>query len=1149
MSETDQILSNTSVTTSEIAGSPGIGVQFFPSTSDIIGVTFNEGPSQASEWQKRFVRTTAPSGYGGSLITPIARMSTTSNSTGGESFKTRASHEFGIVYFDERGRHGAVQSIGSAYVPGYSVQERGANEFGAAYVRLNINHAPPEWAVSYRIVYAGNNTISEFVQCSTPGAFVAASQETGQTRIYVSLNYLQTSEASYAEAYGAISQDDGTKVLYRHAPGDTLRIIGYSSTSGTVFRPNQNYEFRVLGTETLDPDMTSHPLFEGEDAGGDINRSGEFLVLEDNPVAIGFSITDIAAGTDKWKDRCIFEISRPRKEIADSAKPYYETNYGGQILPNGDHQYNEILMTKGDVYYRQVPVGANQVQGGNFVSTISGGVDNPNISSNFVGYFLETEGFTDLYKADSKSYGRIHFLDPNASEVERSSSLMFSEKTFTGSLDINYFSFPQIGNFKDLPLANGGVNRLISDNVLLHAYQDSKVSYLPVARDVLQTGQEDAIVTSSKVLGTATEIPITSSIYGHGESVIVIEGDHYYFDPRLQKVMMLKDGKNPVCISDYGVDSYVKSKVEDWAAGGSWKAILGHDPDNNELLFCLVNKGDLPLDPTINVASDGDSKSTSKLNSYQRMGVLAFDLMSKKRWKTRYSYLSHIFSKIGNSLVSFWGSAAQTTPWRHGSDYGSNQFFNKPPSDTSFVCVSNAGTETVKEFVMLNAVSDRWVDAKIKTDQQSEYADSFRVWKDYDGIKYSEIPKTNVNIDESRLTQRLKFLPAYPNTNIGMDPLVTIKNIGTMPHVFVTANIPLESSFWRPPCPVGKETFIVEQKFGEQEVYPIGAHPDSDYVFDRKAFINRVYVSDTGMGKVEAAMPLTVFLSQFNSENSVWEGTVSANVTDTSVTISAFEDIYEEITIGGNDAVQINFAVPGADYYPVDENGNATDTPLNLGDAKALELTRLLVMPLVSGIGIAATNAERINESLYIDGTDLTSWNPSDFNNDGAVNTADLLEFLTEFGNPESGPADLNNDGSVSTADLLEFLTAFGSIVQYGCKDPLANNYDPDADIDDGTCTYDNPDDGGGGVEEETDEEDPKIDIWNVVTGSVNARLYIGYVGDIDGDYTKGRYMSIEVTANPINIPALNFESLLVDHNTAVKKSRNISSQTRKRKK
>jgi len=47
---------------------------------------------------------------------------------------------------------------------------------------------------------------------------------------------------------------------------------------------------------------------------------------------------------------------------------------------------------------------------------------------------------------------------------------------------------------------------------------------------------------------------------------------------------------------------------------------------------------------------------------------------------------------------------------------------------------------------------------------------------------------------------------------------------------------------------------------------------------------------------------------------------------------------------------------------------------------------------------------------------------PADYDNDGDVDTADYLEFLSFFGNPCSGcPQDLNNDGLVNSADFALF--------------------------------------------------------------------------------------------------------------------------------
>ncbi len=56
-----------------------------------------------------------------------------------------------------------------------------------------------------------------------------------------------------------------------------------------------------------------------------------------------------------------------------------------------------------------------------------------------------------------------------------------------------------------------------------------------------------------------------------------------------------------------------------------------------------------------------------------------------------------------------------------------------------------------------------------------------------------------------------------------------------------------------------------------------------------------------------------------------------------------------------------------------------------------------------------------------------------DFNNDGAINTSDLVELLVHFGQSiEHGEpgheTDMNHDGVVNTADLTQFLARFGLV-------------------------------------------------------------------------------------------------------------------------
>lgn len=59
-----------------------------------------------------------------------------------------------------------------------------------------------------------------------------------------------------------------------------------------------------------------------------------------------------------------------------------------------------------------------------------------------------------------------------------------------------------------------------------------------------------------------------------------------------------------------------------------------------------------------------------------------------------------------------------------------------------------------------------------------------------------------------------------------------------------------------------------------------------------------------------------------------------------------------------------------------------------------------------------------------------TVTNSADLNNDGVVNTADLLLLTSNFGTACDGdcPTDLNNDGVTNSADLLILMQQWGSV-------------------------------------------------------------------------------------------------------------------------
>ena len=148
------------------------------------------------------------------------------------------------------------------------------------------------------------------------------------------------------------------------------------------------------------------------------------------------------------------------------------------MFPSHDH-------VGGDVYFRAVPMNIQKIVNTQFVSLISGSSTNDTSESNFTPYFIETEGFTDSHISNTHDYGRIHFIDRDASEAERKYSLTFSEQTSLGSFQPRWLSFPSIGNFKDYSFEFGEIDAIDFDGQFLNSFHENRVLKIPFQRNIL----------------------------------------------------------------------------------------------------------------------------------------------------------------------------------------------------------------------------------------------------------------------------------------------------------------------------------------------------------------------------------------------------------------------------------------------------------------------------------------------------------------------------------------------------------------------------------------------------------------------------------------------------------------------------------------
>ena len=530
-------------------------------------------------------------------------------SSGTLSFKSSASHEFGMVYYDERGRHGFVNPIGSVYVGGYSSQDRGdLNSQGAVQIRVsNITHQPPSWARNYKIVYSKNTSVDKFVQYSAGGALVknSDSENADPNTIFVSLNYLQGHPISYSDSYGARGRDN-TPVLYSFTPGDRLRVISYflSQDGENISRRYpSNAEFEVVGLFSFDDN--DNPFEVEQDGDGVVSEAaqGLFVAIKSNQDAQGFRYEDVRDGVHNWGDNCIFEIFSPRKSLESDERLYYEIGQTFPIIYAGDgeggfdfyHQFSEVLMTQGDVFFRRHAVNLREFDtGSGFIDLLQDNTDDEEVfipESNFKNYYLESEAATDLFESRAISIGRPNIVKKEASQSRREASIIHSDRDVVESRKLGYSSFNRtIPSDIEIDVKAGAVNYMTNHQDSIFFVQRNKCGHIPVDRNLISDlSGTSSLIASSKFLGTPRYYAGDAGCDDNPESVVDIDNIAYFAHKSLGKVFKVSGANGVNVISDRNMTSFFREVFDTAIAVFDKPRIVGgYDPIKKEYLLTVV---------------------------------------------------------------------------------------------------------------------------------------------------------------------------------------------------------------------------------------------------------------------------------------------------------------------------------------------------------------------------------------------------------------------------------------------------------------------------------------------------------------------------------------------------------------------------------
>jgi hypothetical protein len=757
------------------------------------------------------------------------------------SWKAGVTHNFGLIFYDKKGRSGPVIDLGSVYVSTIGERAAASENLGRAKITVNaLTGTPPSWAEKFNIVYGGNDDIETFKQYAVADGFasfyidndydatVAAFDETDSTKnIFLSLKNWSGSSVSYV---GSTEAD----YEYKYKVGDVLKVLRYttaitSETDETYAYPT-DIESKIVNKLILLADMTDKSSAEAiqaeldsleannqvegfsvlfrriKDAFTDQESLGEeqarlqeeldnllsvrqYKYGVSNPICFGnyapckghfLEIQDIDStgwssadyeghiqpdGTPiandshssdlhfhpiaNWRKKVLVEINSPKRNSAK--RVYRELNTFQSVSAWGSASY---LLNDGDVYLKNTllmfPTAI--AVGGATLNDYS----SRNLSSYRMSYeaggekveLLESEHASHFFHSKASDHGHFKAINEDASTVERSSSITYSDFQANDSKILRYSSFNlKNANYKDLPYKYGQIDRIFEEDGYMFVFQDSKVCKIPVSKQVITTASGQSLLAlNTEILGEPVFYAGDYGSSGLQQAVVFYNGRGFFFDITSERVFRTGgDGLTP--ISDTGLASFLEDVIPDIKRS----IYLDDEAAEDQVVPRIVGGYDPDYDEYLLTVSDHAHYSARTDSVVNFNGFTAAFNSSVNGWTSFYSFKPSCYAYIGDNLITckdtggylFWvhSDSNQYTGGVEASVDKSKYYTTQEDSIVEVVSSYNPSMVKVFEALALETNSSSWT-ASLSTSDQSTSIDSFDV---RERGRYAVIPRDSIN--------------------------------------------------------------------------------------------------------------------------------------------------------------------------------------------------------------------------------------------------------------------------------------------------------------------------------------------------------------------------------------------------------------------
>ena len=301
-------------------------------------------------------------------------------------------------------------------------------------------------------------------------------------------------------------------------------------------------------------------------------------------------------------------------------------------------------------------------------------------------FHVEESRIKGDFNGKSVDYGvRAHITDDSYQPEEREATLTYSGiyNSRTGVNNTNQFPIDKPITLS-VDIQQGSIQKLFAEDQILNIFQEEKVRYVPVDKDVIYTAEGVPLSTTANIfLGDVISYGTNYGIGKNPESFTHYAGRKYFVDkPKGAVLRLSRDGITE--ISNYGMRSYFRDNLSD-----ATEIHTVWDVHDKNLTLTAIRP--------------------------QNSFTVAFD-ESVNGWTSFYSYIPEGFS---GSLDGKFYTFHNTNIYEHYSNSTYNEFYGMPYSST-LDFIFNEAPSASKNFNTINYEgTNSWNITNIETDTDS----------------------------------------------------------------------------------------------------------------------------------------------------------------------------------------------------------------------------------------------------------------------------------------------------------------------------------------------------------------------------------------------------------------------------------------------